>query len=361
MTLSTGHAFAELGLAPNASEPEVKAAWRRLVSQWHPDRNGNADAVERMQRINQAYRAIRRSGFGGEPASAPNDEPHPEAAPNEAPDPASHHHEDQHDDEPRRTIARKIRLTLEEAAAGCTRLLAGKLTDDCMSCTGRGYRVPGGPCAHCDGAGALRQRAWFGWLGTTQTSCEACEGSGIARQHCAACEGSGKAPSRSYKFKVRIPRGAHHGDLLHVDGGHTLRGQRPVDLELRVEIVEHPLFKLDEDGTIRIQIPVDGFAWIANRSIKVPTLTGMQSLPLSRDRTSYRLAGQGFPAQRRGPPGDQLIELVPIFPDQLSIDQEILIDQLMATGADPEGQGADERINTWNRAVRAWESSLPSR
>jgi hypothetical protein len=60
-------AFAELGLRPGASEADVKAAWRRLVSVWHPDRNPSAAAPARMQRINRAVEAIRRAGYRAPP------------------------------------------------------------------------------------------------------------------------------------------------------------------------------------------------------------------------------------------------------------------------------------------------------
>jgi len=56
-------AFVELGLTPDATEREVKAAWRRLVSQWHPDRNSSAAALVKMQRLNRAFEAIRQAGF----------------------------------------------------------------------------------------------------------------------------------------------------------------------------------------------------------------------------------------------------------------------------------------------------------
>ena len=56
-------AFVELGLTPDATEREVKAAWRRLVSQWHPDRNSSAAALVKMQRLNRAVEAIRQAGF----------------------------------------------------------------------------------------------------------------------------------------------------------------------------------------------------------------------------------------------------------------------------------------------------------
>lgn len=380
--MSASNAFAELGLTPDATEIEVKAAWRRLVSHWHPDRNGNSSAVAKMQRINQAYKAIRRSAFRTAPDHPSTDDPrrgqsgktegsHDSRGGDQFDDVRGTHttgfdgdgastRDTAGSDGLRRTISRKVKLTLEEAAAGCTKVLQGKVTDTCSTCAGAGYQVLGGTCADCEGSGALRQRSWFGWLGTL-AKCEACQGSRIARQPCQACEGAGKAATRRYKFNVRIPHGARDGDLLHVDGSRPRSGQPPVDLDIRVQVLEHAFFELDEDGTIRSEIPVDGFAWIANRSIKVPTLTGLQSLQLSRDRLSYRISGQGFPAQRRGLRGDQLIKAVPIFPEQLSADQEILLDQLMASYSDPDGRPSDDRLSAWNRAVRAWERSLLSR
>lgn len=345
--MGTDNAFAELGLAPDATEIEVKAAWRRLVSQWHPDRNDSADAVATMQRVNKAFEAIRRSEFNGARETRADDDDG---------DAAASRHPADTDRQPRRTISRKVKLTLEEAALGCTKVLQGKVTGTCPTCAGAGYRGLGAACARCDGSGALRQRAWYGWVGTL-AECEACRGSGIASPPCPACEGTGKSATRRYKFNVRIPHGVRDGDLLHVDGRRPRAGQSggDDDLDLRVEVLDHAFFRLDDDGTIRCEIPVDGFAWIANRSIDVPTLGGVQRMPLSRDRRSYRLEGEGFPVERRGRRGDQLVDVVPIFPGQLSTDQEILLDQLIATSAGPDGRAVDDRLGAWGRELRAWE------
>lgn len=342
--MGTATAFAELGLAPDATEIEVKTAWRRLVSQWHPDRNDSAGAGAKIQRINHAFEAIRRSGFG--------------AAGQQPPDAASRDDSAQTQPRQRRTIVRKVKLTLEEAALGCTRVLQGKVTDACSGCAGAGYRTRGTVCDRCAGSGGLRQRAWYGWIGTL-AECGACHGSGMLRPPCPACEGTGKSAAGRYRFNVRIPHGVRSGDLLHVEG----RRARPAedcgdgdnDLELRVEVTDHKLFRLDDDGTIRCEIPVDGFAWIANRSIDVPTLAGVQRMPLNRDRLSYRLEGQGFPVTRRGPRGGQHVDIVPIFPERFSTDQEILLDQLIATSAGPDARAADDRLGAWGRELRAWE------
>jgi molecular chaperone DnaJ len=84
-------------------------------------------------------------------------------------------------------------------------------------------------------------------------------------------------------------------------------------------------------------------------------------LSLSRDLLSYRLNGLGFPVERRGRPGDQLVKLAPLFPDRLSTDQEILLDQLIATSSrDDAGQSAS-RLHEWNQALRGWDGDRAKR
>lgn len=368
-------AFAELGLAANATELEVKAAWRRLVSQWHPDRNGSAAAVAKMQRINRAIEAIRQAGFaapgpvssagdtktgrpggthrrGPGPRRAPHFDDTRQAASNEPEDDAASAAEAS--GPPLRTISRRVRLTLEEAAFGCTKVLQGRITETCSACSGVGYRVLGGHCPRCRGSGAVHERSWFGWIGA-QTECDACHGGGLARQRCAACDGAGKAATQRYKVAVRFPHGVRDGDLLSVEGGQGKPGSPPGELKIRVEVLEHALLKLGKDGTVRCDMPVDGFAWIANRAVDVPTLDGLRSMQLQRDQVSYRLKDQGFPVERRGPRGDQIVTISPIFPQRMSTDQQILLDQLIATTSGPDVKGSGERLRRWHQAVRAWK------
>jgi molecular chaperone DnaJ len=229
-----------------------------------------------------------------------------------------------------------------------------------MECEGAGHQVLGGNCAQCGGSGAIPRRSFFGWP-AGYSECSACLGGGIARRPCKACAGNGKMAPRAYKVSVRIPPGVRPGDQLHVDGRRPRPGSPPADIEIRVEVADHAFFKLDADGTIRCDIPVDGFAWIANRSIQVPTVAGLQGLKLKRDQLSYRLKGQGFPVARSGARADQVVNVMPIFPDQLSADQEILLDQLLATTSGAGGHGSDSRLRAWHHGLRAWERGMPKR
>ena len=348
--MGTDNAYAELGLATGASEPEVKAAWRRLASQWHPDRNRSAGAAGRMQRINLAFEALRQAGFPAEPGEVAPVKPAPSGADVEPePDPAAR----AEPAPPRRTIRRKVRLSLEEAALGCTRVLRGKERETCADCQGSGQQRPAPACPACAGAGQRKQAGWYG-LFSSLAGCADCQASGVLQQACAGCAGSGQRDSAGYRVSVRLPAGVRSGDELHVDARRMRPGHSPGDLLIRVELQTHPIFQLDDDGTLRCEVPVNGFAWVAGRPVMVPTLTGLQPLVLQQSRLDYQLPGEGFPASRRGPRGDLRLRIAPSFPETLSADQQSLLDQLIVASA-ADSPGADPRLKAWQQTLRAWE------
>lgn len=346
----TEQAFAELGLPSDATESEIKAAWRRLASRWHPDRNASAQAVARMQRINQAFEAIQRARLddatpapssAAEPADAPAAAAPPAGDPPAA-DPAG----------PARPahgpIRRKLKLTLEEAAAGCIKALRGKFTPVCGDCDGRGHQRYDTPCRRCRGSGTfVRPSAWFGWPGQPEP-CADCAGTGSARSDCGPCAGSGRLAAQGYAVQVRIPAGVRAGDLLHVQARRT-----PADLEVQVAIAPHPLFALQDDGALLCRLPVDGFAWLANRTVPVPTLDGVQPLALRRGQNLYHLPGLGFPLRHRGPRGAQVVEVEPVFPETFSTDQDILLDQLIASQTDARLKASQQMLRVRARKTRA--------
>lgn len=366
MGLGTDTAYAELGLGPGASEAEAKAAWRRLASRWHPDRNPSAAAASRMQRINGAFEALREAGFpdtgatddaDAAEAAAPGGPAHAHDAAAEAdtgadtdraaqagPDPAA-----DADAAPRRSVRRKLRISLEEAALGCTRQLRGTLHEACSGCAGSGRQPQALACSACDGAGQRRQPGWYG-LFSHLITCEACAGVGSLHPACAACAGAGRQRSAGYRVTVRLPPGVRDGDELHVDARRLRPGQAPGDLLITVAIQPHPFFRLQDDGTLRCDLPVSGLAWAAQRSVPLPTPDGLRELALQREQRDYRLAGLGFPRSRRGPRGDLLVRLQPRWPERLSTDQQILLDQLLAATA-----AADKPLAEWQRTLGAWQ------
>lgn len=407
------HAYAELGLARPADEATVKAAWRRLASQWHPDRNPSQQAVLRMQRINHAFEQIRAAGFAEAPApsraagGAPQPQPQPKPRQSSAPPPAEPPARDQRRTDgaapgphagpsdgatadptrprrrgaaapaqpaaaapPPRRVQRKLKLSLEEAGLGCIRALSGRDSPDCPACAGRGHQVLSSACPDCQGSGLQRSAGWFGLFAAPLSGrpCEACDGTGVARQACGTCAGLGRLPAQAWRLTVRIPPGVRQGDVLTVRGPAPRDGRAAIEGELRIQLLPHPLFELADDGLLHGQVPVDGFSWLAQRTVDVPTLDGLVPLPLQREQRVYRLTGRGFPVARRGARGDAVVEIVPVFPDHYSADQQILLDQLIATmapaarragaadggAADRAGRG-DPRLAEWQRRLGAWQ------
>jgi len=310
--MTVDDAYAELGLPPGADLAQAKAAWRALVSRWHPDRNGHADASARMQRINRALEYIRHSK-GGLP------EPRPTTRADAGPAPI-------------RTVHRRVPLTLEEAATGCIKILHGTVIASCDSCAGTGRALQPHNCDACAGQGTVHERTWFGWFGPA-TPCTHCDGSGELRPACQSCAGSGKAELARYRVSVRLPADVRDGDMLHVA---PARG-RTVALDIQVELLPHAALVRDDDGTVRCELPVDGFGWIANQAVDVPTLRGKQPLRLQRGQVVYRLPGQGFRSRGDGQKADQIVMVVPKFPAQLSRDQQRLLDRLAASTAGGRG------------------------
>ena len=191
--MNVEESYSELGLDPDCSDAEIKTAWRRLAARWHPDRNASPQALRKIQRINRALEEIRRARASFADADAGDEAP---AAGRPAPE-------------------HVVELGLEDALAGCTRILQGTLVEDCDACEGSGVEPEPTNCHACGGTGRARQHLWFGWL-TPPGRCEACNGSGTARHACAACMGLGQMPPTQYRCRVDIPAGSREGDVLKV-------------------------------------------------------------------------------------------------------------------------------------------------
>ncbi len=314
--MTVDDAYAELGLPPGANLTQAKAAWRTLVSHWHPDRNGHAGASARMQRINLALEHIRAASTGKAEPQVVRRDP--------APTPT-----------PVRTVQHRVKLTLEESATGCIKILQGSVVDTCRACDGKGHARKPQPCGTCAGKGQIQARAWFGWYGIA-TPCADCDGTGVLRPVCPACDGLGKTELTRYRMSVRLPAHVLDGAVLHVAPAH---GRTAVALDIHVKVLPHDSLVRDDDGTVRCELPVDGFGWVANHLVDVPTLRGRQALRLQRGQVMYRLEGQGFPSHTNGRLADQIVIVVPRFPTQLSRKQERLLEQLAASSA--QGVGTD--------------------
>lgn len=342
--------YRELGLDPESSDAEVKAAWRRLAARWHPDRNASPQALRKIQRINRALEEIRRnraSAFGPLDDEAPSTDPGPTT---QSPGPEG---------SAEQTFHHTLRLTIEEAFAGCIHDIEGEVVEDCASCAGSGMQKHPRECTECGGTGHVRPHLWFAWM-TPQRECAACKGEGATRHACAACQGSGQTPPRKYRCRARIPAGVRDGDLLYVPARmQGRRGQENVALSVRVELAPHEFFSVEPDGTVKCEVPVDGFAWIANRWTEVPTPSGPQQMRLKRGYHTYRIKAHGFPLAGGDARADCIVTVLPLFPEAFSKQQEARIDRLIATNTGEAGSAVGKRMAAWKRSLEQWQRTLP--
>jgi molecular chaperone DnaJ len=319
--------YRELGVAPESSDAEVKAAWRRLAARWHPDRNGSPEAMQRIQRINQALEEIRKARSA-------------------APDV---------DDEDVAVAEHAADVTLEEVVGGCVRELRGEFQADCSDCAGTGLETLATACAECGATGRLRQPLWFTWMSAT-VECGACHGAGRTRQGCASCGATGKAPVRKYRGRVEVPPGVRAGDVVEAEARVQRGGAREtVPLRVRVAVQPHDLFVAGADGTVSCEVPVDGFAWMAQRWIEVPTPHGPRQMRLRRDAVNYRIKAAGLPWLPGGACADCIVTVVPLFPEALDAQQEALVDRLVAGNSGAQGTAAGRRMAAWTQRLRRWQ------
>jgi molecular chaperone DnaJ len=323
--------YRELGLTPEASDADVKAAWRRLSARWHPDRNASPQALHKTQRINRALEEIRQArgrSDDGDDAAADRD-----TAPEED------------------AIEHPIKLSLEEAACGCERDVGGEVARTCAACSGSGVAHQPMACTQCGGEGRVRPSLWFAWP-MPPVSCDACGGEGSIHLACGSCEGSGQLAPRRYRGRVQIPAGVRDGQVLQARV--RLQGRDgPQLLNVRVSLRPHEFLALEADGTVRVEVPVDGFAWIAGRWIEVPTPYGLRQMRLQRGALTYRIRGEGFPAAPAGPRADCLVTVVPLFPEEWSTRQASMLDKLVAANTGDAASEAGARAKAWAKKVTA--------
>lgn len=339
--------YRELGVRPDASDAEIKAAWRKLAARWHPDRNPSPQALRKTQRINQALEEIRR---------ARREEQADDQTAQDTHDPADEATPDQTaQDAACAVVDVDIGLTLEEVATGCVRMLTGQHTRACTACAGSGRQPHATDCPDCTGSGRTAQPMWFAWM-APGSACPACEGRGSVHAVCTDCDGTGQVRC-SWHARVALPPGLRAGSTVDAMA-EVADGALPVRLRLTIGIQPHAVFTADADGTLHCSMPVDGFAWTAERWTDVPTATGLQQMRLRRGSLKYRVKGGGLPWQADGSASDCLVAVTPLFPAELDRAQQAAIDTLVAGNTGDASSEAGRRMADWLARVQDWEHRL---
>ncbi len=335
-----------LRVARDASEPQIKKAFRQLARELHPDVNAHdPDAEEKFKEAAEAYEIVsdpeRRATYdryGHEGLRSGGYSPNFEGfgsisdlfnaffsgsgsgrgGPAQGGD-----------------IGVAVEIELLEAAHGAKVQVSYDAVERCKHCQGNGAE-PGTPietCERCGGAGQLQavQRTPFGQMVRTIV-CDVCHGDGrVPKEPCRECRGRGRLAARQ-ELEVDIPSGIPDGQRIRLSGrGHEGEAGAPAgDLYVVVSVREDERFVREGDDLITaLDVPAPLAALGA--TLEVPTLEGSASVELASGTQPgevLTVRGAGMPGLRRGRPGDLRVVVNVIVPRRLSAEQRELMDRL---------------------------------
>jgi len=332
-----------LGVSRDASQEEIKRAYRRLAMKYHPDKNpGDKEAEERFKEISEAYQVLsdpekrriydQRGSRGlediGFTAFTDLDDIFANFGDifSDFFGPRFYREERS---TPRRGADLRYEVTIPflEAALGGKREMRLQRWESCPNCGGTGIR--GGAssvCPTCHGTGFVtRQERRMGGFFSLSTPCPTCGGTGRTGEPCPTCGGTGRI-KRTRTITVRIPAGVEDGAVLRLRGeGETgQNGGPPGDLFVVIHVMEHPQFKREGFNIISdVRVPFTTAA--LGGEVTVETIHGRARLkvpPGTQSGQMLRLAGMGIHAAN-GKRGDHLARVmisVPRNPSQRQIE-----------------------------------------
>ncbi len=346
-----------LGIDRNATDENIRKAFRELAFKYHPDHNRGDGAEEKFKEANEAYEVLSdtskratydrfgHSGgsgffgrdsegfdfgfgdifdafFGGTTTST-----------RQAPQQGA-------------SLQTRLSLTLEEAAFGSEEEIDITRTENCSKCQGTGSKPGTQPvrCPNCDGAGEVRrvQASIFGRF-TNITTCPRCHGEGrIITEPCPTCRGSGRQKQHR-RISVKVPPGVDNGNQIRLrgEGEAGTRGGPPGDLFVVITVIEHEYFRRDGDN-ILYELPLN-FAQVAlGTEVEVPTLDDDSKLKIPagcQTGTVFRLKNKGVSHLNGRGRGDQLVMVSLVTPESLNKEQQRLFKEL----ADSLGTGKKKR------------------
>jgi molecular chaperone DnaJ len=359
--------YKTLGVGKNASEAEIKKAYRKLARQYHPDRNaGNKQAEERFKEISQAHDILsdgekrkaydRGTGplggfgmpggfdpssfgggfsdilsnlFGGGGAAGGRGERQGGVRGGR---PAQRG----------RDLETEVSLSFDQAVNGSQVPLAVPTSQPCPTCNGTGARPGTSPkvCPVCNGRGLEAQSQ--GIFSISQP-CSNCQGSGtVIEDPCPACSGSG-AQRSVRRMRVNIPAGVREGSRIRLTGKGEPgpRGGESGDLYVITRVQDSPVFKPNGEN-LEVEVPLTIPEAVRGAVIEVPTLNGSKRLRVPRGTkhgTVQRLRGEGPPRISGKGRGDIHYRFVIDVPASLSPEQDDAIDRLSkAINGDPRAK-----------------------
>jgi len=357
--------YSLLGVARDASDADIKKAYRKLAMEFHPDRNPAADAEARFKEFTEAYEVLR------DPQKRAAYDRYGKAGLNGAGGPQGFHHVDlaealsifmrdfggmggfesmfgggerraPGDGRRGQDMRVNVRLTLEDVARGAKRTVKLKTLERCSNCNGSGARKGSKPqrCPTCAGAGEVRReaRSVFGQF-VSVSPCPTCGGEGeIIKEGCEICRGDGRVRA-DRSVTVEIPPGVSSNNYL------TLRGQGPAgvrggpagDLIVMLEVKDDERFERQGDDLIH-ELPVSFSQAALGFEFRVPTATDEALVvvpPGTQSGTVIRLKGKGLPRLGQSGTGDLHVRVHVWTPDTLTDDQARIFRELAVHEGEP--------------------------
>jgi molecular chaperone DnaJ len=343
-----------LGIGRDASDQQLKSAYRKLALKYHPDRNeGNSEATERFKEAAEAYAVLcdkdKRAAYdrfghaGVSGAGAGGFDPNAFAG-----------FEDifgnlgdlfgfgdmfggrRRRGGPQRgsDLRYDLEISFEEAFSGTETTIQIPREEACETCRGSGAAPGSMPevCSQCRGTGQLRFQQ--GFL-TVARPCSNCRGTGktISRP-CQACRGAGRV-GRERKITAKIPAGIATGQRLRLygEGEHGTAGGPPGDLYVVVHVQEHAFFHREDDD-LYCEMPIAFPTLALGGEIPVPLVNGEERVivpPGTQPGTRFKLRGKGMPNVSGRGHGDLYVIARPVVPKKLTKEQRHLLEELAKT------------------------------
>jgi molecular chaperone DnaJ len=308
-----------LGVAKNASEAEIKKAYRSLARKWHPDQNpGNATAEEKFKEVQEAYDTVgdpkKRKEFDSGGFNIP-------FTGGGSPFGGGGVKFDNLGDifggvsgmfggrgggrqrvERGRDLEARVAIGFDQSINGTEVSVSVPRSETCDTCRGSGAAPGTSPktCPRCQGSGA--ESVGQGMFSISQP-CQQCHGKGtIVEKTCPTCDGEGSVV-KTRKYRVKIPAGVRDGARIRIAGKGEVgeNGGAPGDLFVIVHVSESPVFARKGDN-LEVKVPVTVTEAIRGATIEVPTLSGIKQIKVpagTKPGTVIRLKGEG-PAHSKG-------------------------------------------------------------
>ncbi len=339
-----------LGVGRDATDEDLRKAFRKLAFKYHPDHNHNDKSGDSFKEVNEAYEVLSNHdkrtaydrfghsgaegfygrGFEGFGSGGFGDifEAFFGGATTT-----------RHGPQRGADLVISTTVTLKEAALGCEKEVTILRTEHCSACGGTGCKPGAKPqkCPNCNGRGQVHrvQQSIFGRF-TNVATCPQCQGTGsIITDPCTQCRGTGREKGK-HTLSVNIPAGVETGSQIriHSEGHAGTRGGRHGDLYITLSVERHDTFRRDGDDII-YELQVNFAQAALGTEVHVPTIEDEEAklkVPAgSQGGRVFRLKNKGVHHLRGRGRGDQIVVLNVLTPQSLSKRQKQLLKELGET------------------------------